>query len=84
MTSFGWKRKRLRDLGSASATAFTEDDGEETLQEDVDWLAACKKARRGELMLLEDSGARSKRLQQEGAILAESERYEDRGLPHGT
>lgn len=38
----------------------------------MDWLTASKRRR---LVLLEDSRTKSKRLQEEGVLLAENERY---------
>ena len=71
-TSFGWKRKS--GLGTSSAPAFSgEDSGkEEEEEEGVDWLTAAKRRR---LILLEDNRTKSKRLQEEGSILAENGRY---------
>lgn len=81
MTSFGWKRKRPLETKAAaewftSAGATGEDDfegeGEVECGGGVDWLSAAKRRR---LLLLEDSQAKSHRLREEGALLAESERY---------
>ena len=74
MTSFGWKRKR--GLTSSAAAMFTEDgeyeEGAGFEEDDVDWFSAAKRRR---TILLEDSIAKSKRLMEEGVILAENERY---------
>lgn len=75
MTAFGWKRKR-QHFGVA-ASIFSrggeeEEGGGDEEKEGVDWLSAAKKRR---ALLLEDSQAKSKRLQNEGAVLAESQRY---------
>lgn len=70
-TTFGWKRKR--QLFGNSAALFNEEEaGSNDRQPGVDWLAAAK---RRKAIFLEDSKAKSKRLQQEGAVLAESERF---------
>ncbi len=55
------------------AAPFHEDSDEKEEEEvGVDWLAAAKRRR---LLLLEDNLAKSKRLREEGAVLAENERY---------
>ena len=81
MTSFGWKRKRplqtkadtewFSSPGAASGEGGGGDD-EEGGEGDVDWLVATKRRR---LLLLEDAQAKSHRLREEGALLAENERY---------
>lgn len=71
MTTFGWKRKR-RSFGNAAAIFSQERPDKEGREEGVDWLNAAKKRR---AILLEDSQAKSKRLQNEGAVLAENQRY---------
>lgn len=73
MTSFGWKRKR--ELHGKVAAIFSEKGEEEEEEDDepeVDWLSVSKKRK---AFLLEDSQAKSKRLQDEGTVLAENERY---------
>lgn len=77
MTSFGWKRKR--PLQTRSAAWFTttgasheEEEGEDSTKDGVDWLSAAKRRR---LLLLEDNQTKSRRLGEEGAVLAENERY---------
>lgn len=76
MTTFGWKRKST--LSSSAAAVFTDeskigyDPETNEVEEGVDWLSAAKRRR---LILLEDSIAKSKRLREEGALLAENERY---------
>ncbi len=76
MTSFGWKRKRkLSENAAAIFSKEKEEDEEVDSDEDklgVDWLVAAKKRR---AIMLEDSRAKSKRLQEEGSLLAENERY---------
>lgn len=73
MTSFGWKRKR--QLSGHRTPIFNEEEIEDGVGENdgqVDWLSAAKKRR---AILLEDSQTKSKRLQDEGAVLAEEQRY---------
>lgn len=78
MTSFGWKRKRQLESRAAAAwftdpaTADEEEDEEGDGEEGVDWLSAAKRRR---LLLLEDNQSKSLRLREEGALLAENERY---------
>ncbi len=57
----------------SSASVFSEEkvEGEGDFAE-VDWLSAAKKRK---ALLLEDSHTKSKRLQDEGSLLAEHERY---------
>lgn len=71
MTSFGWKRKR--QVSGHTAAIFNEEEEEEEGENDVqvDWLSAKKRR----VTLLEDTHAKSKRLQNEGAVLAEEKRY---------
>lgn len=71
MTSFGWKKKRQLS-GNAASIFKKEGVTSEGDDQGVDWLTAAKKRK---AMLLEDSQAKSKRLQDEGALLAENERY---------
>lgn len=75
MTSFGWKRKRQLSGHTAPLFSKEEEEEEESAgegEEKVDWLSAAKKRR---ILLLEDALAKSRRLQEEGAVLAGSERY---------
>ena len=76
MASFGWKRSRKSGLTSLPADAFTSDedaadDEAATADHELDWLTATKK-RKG--LTLEDNEAKSKRLENEGVLLAENER----------
>lgn len=81
MTSFGWKRKRVLETepaaswfsssGASGANDFDE-EGEDDTEGDIDWLSAAKRRR---LLLLEDNATKSRRLREEGALLAENERY---------
>ena len=74
MTSFGWKRKRQLTGHTAALFSEEEKEGEEEREREevVDWLSAAKRRR---AILLEDSQTKSKRLQEEGATLAEEGRY---------
>ena len=81
MTSFGWKRKRVletkaaaRWFSSSGASGADELDEEDEGDSEgaVDWLSAAKRRR---LLLLEDNETKSCRLREEGALLAENERY---------
>ena len=75
-TSFGWKRKRkAAEVASSTASIFKEEgvDGEESVgAAGVDWLMVNRKRR---CFLLEDNLAKSKRLQDQGSLLAESGKY---------
>lgn len=80
MASFGWKRKSGEKVSKSAVQHFeAEPEPEPEKAEDsvpgekgeVDWLHAIKR-RRG--ILLEDCAARSKRLKDEGAQLAEQGR----------
>ena len=75
-TSFTWKEKsgRQRKAVVQVAASFNEESDEEDVElqkEEVDWLTAAK---RRKVLLLEDCQAKSKRLKEEGTILAENER----------
>ncbi len=79
MISFGWKRKGK--LNSTAVSLFSKEKGEEEEKEEgseyaedeeVDWLSAARKRR---VIMLEDIQTKSKRLQDEGAFLAENQRY---------
>lgn len=77
MASFGWKR-RVGEKVSKSAVQQFEAEAEKTERdegsrddEEVDWLHAIKRRRE---ILLEDCDAKSKRLKDEGAQLAEQGR----------
>lgn len=60
--------------GGASGTnePDRDEEGDDDSEGAVDWLSAAKRRR---LLLLEDNETKSRRLREEGAILAESERY---------
>lgn len=77
MASFGWKRKVGEKVSKSvvqhfEAEAERAEDEDAPEKESVDWLHAIKK-RRG--ILLEDCAAKSKRLKDEGAHLAEQGRW---------
>ena len=81
MTSFGWKRKRVLETkaasnwfssGGASDAKELEEDEESDSEGAVDWLSAAKRCH---LLLLEDNETKSRRLREEGTLLAENERY---------
>lgn len=73
MASFGWKRK-VGEKVSKSAVQQFEAEAEKAVDDgpsqdpEVDWLHAIKRRRE---ILLEDCAAKSKRLEEEGALLAE-------------
>lgn len=75
MASFGWKRKVGERVSRSVVRQFeaeeekAEDGGAE--EEEVDWLHAVKRRRE---VLLEDCAAKSRRLKDEGALLAEQGR----------
>ncbi|KAM7392594.1 hypothetical protein PAMA_007621 [Pampus argenteus] len=83
MASFGWKRK-VGEKVSKSAVQQFEAEAETSpdagggggggggQDEEVDWLHAIKRRRE---ILLEDCAARSKRLKDEGALMAEEGRH---------
>ncbi|XP_051268913.1 tetratricopeptide repeat protein 33 [Dicentrarchus labrax] len=77
MASFGWKRKVGEKVSKSAVQQFeaeaqkAEDDGP-SQEEDVDWLHAIKRRRE---ILLEGCAAKSKRLKDEGAQLAEQGRH---------
>lgn len=74
MTSFGWKRKaKLQTSVDVSfEVGGSKDEEVDVDQAEIEWLHSAKRPR---LTGLEDSAAKSKRLQNEGALLAENERY---------
>ncbi|XP_054614231.1 tetratricopeptide repeat protein 33 [Dunckerocampus dactyliophorus] len=76
MASFGWKRKVGEKVSKSAARQFEEadkapDPGAEQ-DEEVDWLHAIKRRRE---ILLEDCATNSKRLKDEGTLLAEQGRH---------
>uniref|UniRef100_A0AAY5L8C7 Tetratricopeptide repeat domain 33 n=2 Tax=Esox lucius TaxID=8010 RepID=A0AAY5L8C7_ESOLU len=77
MASFGWKRKVGERVSKAAVQQFeasAEKPGEEGVDKEfeVDWLHAIKRRRE---VLLEDCAAKSKRLKEEGAVLAQEGRH---------
>lgn len=76
MASFGWKRKAGEKVSKSVVQHFeaeaekAEGDGPNQ-DEEVDWMQATKRRRE---ILLEDCAAKSKRLTDEGAQLAEQGR----------
>ncbi|KAM9735703.1 tetratricopeptide repeat protein 33 isoform 1-T3 [Menidia menidia] len=77
MASFGWKRKIGERVSKSAVQQFEADedkakDDRPGSDEEVDWLHAIK--RRKEI-LLEDCAAKSKRLKDEGTVLAEQSRH---------
>ena len=82
MASFGWKRKVGEKVSKAVVQQFVAEaekaehnrpgHDEEEEEEEVDWLQAIKRRRE---ILKEDCSAKSKRLKDEGALLAEEGRW---------
>ncbi|XP_041666328.1 tetratricopeptide repeat protein 33 [Cheilinus undulatus] len=79
MASFGWKRKVGEKVSKSVVQKFEAEEekqeaGEEGpgQDEEVDWLHAIKRRRE---VLLEDCEVKSKRLKDEGALLAEQGRH---------
>ncbi|XP_016299000.1 tetratricopeptide repeat protein 33-like isoform X1 [Sinocyclocheilus anshuiensis] len=75
MASFGWKRKVGERVSKMTVQQFEKDseqvDDEDVEKERVDWLHVIKRRRE---VLLEDCAAKSKRLKDEGMLLAEQGR----------
>ncbi|XP_016143019.1 tetratricopeptide repeat protein 33 [Sinocyclocheilus grahami] len=75
MASFGWKRKVGEKVSKTTVQQFEKDseqaDNEDVEKEGVDWLHVIKRRRE---VLLEDCAAKSKRLKDEGMLLAEQGR----------
>ncbi len=75
MASFGWKRKVGEKVSKTTVQQFEKDseqvDDEDVEKEGVDWLHVIKRRRE---VLLEDCAAKSKRLKDEGTLLAEQGR----------
>ncbi|KAJ8400013.1 hypothetical protein AAFF_G00400520 [Aldrovandia affinis] len=81
MASFGWKRKVGEKVSKVAVQLFeaeaeAETEGEEEVrgggEDEVDWLHAIKRRRE---VLLEDCASKSKRLKDEGSLLAEEGRH---------
>ena len=75
MKAFGWKRKSGENIKKAASTAFEreskDEDDNEVSRGQVDWLTLAPKRR---CISLEDAEAKSRRLKNEGAVLASAER----------
>lgn len=75
MASFNWKRKVGERVSKTTVQKFEQDseqvEDDDTEKEGVDWLHAIKRRRE---VLLEDCAAKSKRLKDEGTLLAEQGR----------
>lgn len=70
MDSFGWKRKIGEKVSRSAAQQFQDESEDVTNAEEtqeVDWLHAIKRKRE---VLLEDCASKSKRLKEEGELLA--------------
>ncbi|KAM3873821.1 tetratricopeptide repeat protein 33 [Diretmus argenteus] len=78
MASFGWKRKVGEKVSKSAVQQFeaeaekTDDVAVACKDEEVDWLHAIKRRRE---VLLDDCATKSKRLKDEGAVLAELGRH---------
>ncbi|XP_059214559.1 tetratricopeptide repeat protein 33 [Centropristis striata] len=77
MASFGWKRKVGEKVSKSAVQQFEaeaqkSEDAGSSQDDEVDWLHAIKRRRE---VLLEDCAAKSKRLKDEGAMLAEHGRH---------
>ncbi|XP_041083272.1 tetratricopeptide repeat protein 33 isoform X1 [Polyodon spathula] len=74
MASFGWKRKAGDKVSKVAAQRFEAEASEEAEIDgnEVDWLHVIKRRKE---VLLEDCAAKSKRLKDEGAILAGNGRH---------
>ncbi|PIO16324.1 hypothetical protein AB205_0202490 [Aquarana catesbeiana] len=70
MASFGWKRKIGEKVSKVTSQNFEKEsagEGGTFKKDDVDWLRSVKR-KKG--ILLEDNVTKSKRLKDEGALLA--------------
>ncbi|XP_066474262.1 tetratricopeptide repeat protein 33 [Tiliqua scincoides] len=77
MASFGWKRKIGEKVSKVTSQQFEAQAADEQGlidNDDIHWL---HEAKRKKGLLLEDCLAKSKRLKDEGAVLAENERYRE-------
>nr|XP_020490325.1 tetratricopeptide repeat protein 33 [Labrus bergylta] len=81
MASFGWKRKVGEKVSKSVVKTFEAEEEKQKAgdvgpgrdeEEEVDWLHAIKRRRE---ILLEDCAAKSKRLKDEAALLAEQGRH---------
>lgn len=71
MASFSWKRKVGEKVSKATVQQFEQADDDNVEKEGVDWLHVIKRRKE---VLLEDCSAKSKRLKDEGTLLAEQGR----------
>ena len=74
MTTFGWKRKIGDKVSRASSAAFEKESKADENLDEVDWLSGHPLPKKTAL-ILEDARAKSARLKNEGALLAEESRY---------
>ncbi|XP_033636861.1 tetratricopeptide repeat protein 33-like [Asterias rubens] len=74
MTTFGWKRKLGQQISKSATSNFQEVTGQQN-SDSSDEEEILMVAKQQKLGLLEDASSKSKRLKEEGAILAEAERY---------
>lgn len=88
MASFGWKRKVGERVSRSVVRQFEAEEekaehggGSRGEEEEVDWLHAVKRRRE---VLLEDCAAKSRRLKDEGALLAEQGRSGHRNTTPAT
>ncbi|XP_075703713.1 tetratricopeptide repeat protein 33 [Rhinoderma darwinii] len=77
MASFGWKRKIGERVSKVTSQNFEKESADEAAgveSDDVDWLHSIKR-KKG--LLLEDNISKSKRLKEEGALLALNGRHSE-------
>ncbi|XP_072272736.1 tetratricopeptide repeat protein 33 [Pyxicephalus adspersus] len=77
MASFGWKRKIGEKVSKETSQNFKKDSAEEDgviKTDDVDWIHSVKRKKE---ILFENNIAKSKRLKDEGALLALNGRYSE-------
>ncbi|XP_078531126.1 tetratricopeptide repeat protein 33 [Lissotriton helveticus] len=77
MASFGWKRKIGEKVSKTTSKQFEAEAAEESgmvRSENMDWLNAIKRKKE---ILEEDNMVKSKRLKDEGVLMAENERYRE-------
>ncbi|XP_063817370.1 tetratricopeptide repeat protein 33 [Pseudophryne corroboree] len=76
MASFGWKRKIGERVSKVTSQIFEKESADEAAvtDDDVDWLHSVKRKKE---ILLEDNITKSKRLKEEGAVLALNGRHSE-------
>lgn len=77
MASFGWKRKIGERVSKVTSQNFEKESADEVAAirgDDVDWIHSIKR-KKG--LLLEDNTSKSKRLKEEGALLALNGRHQE-------